>query len=1155
MKKKKSDDDDDEIYNVNEYSDVDLYTMLDLNNPSDRELEAKILTTIDKYRETDNTSLETFFEDVYSHFFEEDEEDEEEEEEEDDDEKEGFSTQKRTQENNSFHAKNTQVGSTTNAQENPLLLNNNKLAPRQTTNMEYGPSMLNPLLKETQRRVVHIQSKYRDYTTYSRSTDFNFNLSDTLNNVVALRLHSVNIPYKWYNISDVYNTNYFYLKGTSPGVKGVYDFKFEISPGAYTIPDLIEAINASVTKVATQYPEVEFGTTGISYNDNTLKPTLTLDIKNVFTESSYYLHFLTSGSSLVTQENNTTIPGMLGYLNTVQPFYNVYSKFQYALAATGFVGPVPNSYDDQNVFTVVVGDDITPGNNYFTVLNYQGPGEYDVDTSTVLDTITVTYATVGEEYSRSQLIAKINEAITLETRLSIRSDLQSETVSYKTNAGNINSLSQYVLTLHLDPLTTTKSTNMKTVVLFPNETTIITPPIWRGPDSCFLFDEEQLAVHPNHLIGQNPPVQTLYNVTSTPTISYTCTKQYYSDSPLNNMTVSIPTSTSLGFPNGYTMNEYVGIDNGTTQYTNSAINVALTNATHSSNITLDATMRYSIEDQRVISRTSIKTSFNEYDYSLDLTNCILHIDIGFPSTIDITSPDSNVITNTVYYNVPIDATGSVWTTVSGYVSTLPPYIIDNTNNTIVVTPKPLLGNSSVPPYTIQIPTGSYVSLARLNKAINLTFINIRGNRTGMNGLNMSQSKVDITTTLCTFTYKIQTQLTENDYKMELSGTSWDELFGFQSPYYPLSVFSKQTNYAEVIADDIPYTDPSKTITITTTNNRFYMYPFSTMKGIYDEAGTNSITITIPSGEYNVFDLYNEINTQMNENALLEGSFITTYYNGENIEYSQMRVRLNQTYTAQDYELVFFDINNAQLNQIPTNGNLVFEPTKWDLTIGWLLGYHSAPIYNLSPSDPNNSLYVEKNSYFLNTETGVITLTTDTPLDIYLYKDFYIILNDYTQNHLNDGVVTIESIPTTVKRSSTSSLAHYTANAETGTTQVGLEKSNSPSQILSEKRNYAANTINSDNNANASITKTYSDPPYLKDLFALIALKPSSLKRGEIFAEFGGALQENERKYFGPVNIKKMSVQLMNDRGDIIDLHGANWSFSLIAEYLYNQTRI
>jgi hypothetical protein len=50
-------------------------------------------------------------------------------------------------------------------------------------------------------------------------------------------------------------------------------------------------------------------------------------------------------------------------------------------------------------------------------------------------------------------------------------------------------------------------------------------------------------------------------------------------------------------------------------------------------------------------------------------------------------------------------------------------------------------------------------------------------------------------------------------------------------------------------------------------------------------------------------------------------------------------------------------------------------------------------------------------------------------------------------------------------------------------------------------------------------------------------------------EFGGTLQNQNRKYFGPVNIKKLSIKLMNDRGDVIDLNGTNWSFTLICEIM------
>ena len=71
------------------------------------------------------------------------------------------------------------------------------------------------------------------------------------------------------------------------------------------------------------------------------------------------------------------------------------------------------------------------------------------------------------------------------------------------------------------------------------------------------------------------------------------------------------------------------------------------------------------------------------------------------------------------------------------------------------------------------------------------------------------------------------------------------------------------------------------------------------------------------------------------------------------------------------------------------------------------------------------------------------------------------------------------------------------------------------------------------------------------MFAVIPIKVSSLKQGEVFTEYGGTLQDNDRKYFGPVNITKLRIQLLNDHGDVINLNGSNWSFSFICEYLYN----
>ena len=61
------------LYNVNDYTDVELYTLLDLVNPTDRELEAKILMQIHKYDKIGTKSsqkLSSFFDDIYNHFFE-----------------------------------------------------------------------------------------------------------------------------------------------------------------------------------------------------------------------------------------------------------------------------------------------------------------------------------------------------------------------------------------------------------------------------------------------------------------------------------------------------------------------------------------------------------------------------------------------------------------------------------------------------------------------------------------------------------------------------------------------------------------------------------------------------------------------------------------------------------------------------------------------------------------------------------------------------------------------------------------------------------------------------------------------------------------------------------------------------------------------------
>jgi hypothetical protein len=63
----------DEVYDVSKYTDEELFGILDVNNPTDRELEAKLLSLVYKYNNIGNESalkLTQFFVDIYNHFFE-----------------------------------------------------------------------------------------------------------------------------------------------------------------------------------------------------------------------------------------------------------------------------------------------------------------------------------------------------------------------------------------------------------------------------------------------------------------------------------------------------------------------------------------------------------------------------------------------------------------------------------------------------------------------------------------------------------------------------------------------------------------------------------------------------------------------------------------------------------------------------------------------------------------------------------------------------------------------------------------------------------------------------------------------------------------------------------------------------------------------------
>ena len=1317
-----------DLYNIDKYSDEDLYNMLDMNNPSDRELEAKIVTMINKYEEMEGNNaekLKQFFEDMHERFFDEGEKVIELE---DEDYTEGFENMDKASTSDEEKVKFSDYKN---------VFGKNEVTDRgeadkglvQTTPLFYGASQLNPVLKETQKRVLQLDSQFRNYDNYPESTDYIVNLSEQLHNVVSLRLHSVNIPYTWYNVSNVYNANYFKLLGNVDGLKGVYDLTFNIDAGTYNTQQLVDAINASIANVSANNTDIEFGTTAASHDVETSKITLTFDIQQVYNETNYYIYFnyytspfdsrtavnAITGSNKIQSIRQLSIPGFLGYGNLVIPKYqntnyvhsapqiavedsysmeSIYSHYIYAFDATGAKTPEGdpiqyNYFDPNQHFYLIINDDSNNviGNNYFTIKTFDGPDPYDAS-STILDSFNIEFGDVSGFYTRSTLLESINRSLTNCEFLSSNASLNQIDISYNEQDDTNNyvvTMQRFQLRTLLNRSTTQKKRNAKQVVLFPDEQLVFNAlpvnlrnnwpgPLWTGQSSCFMFDIDNKFTQSNAVQAEIGHMRTRFKIDSQPTMTFRCIKDggVY-DNAANNRSITMETSDDAGFPDGYKLMDYFGVysydvtDNIADQpseqvYEYSEVNTRFEEVNQTiSNGYIDVSAFYDVGSLLNRIQVSMNTYFNETMYTFDFTNFFFndlnelgasHEDINGNTGNGFNLSDVSYSVITGLNGPGNDANGDHETSLdvgfTGTTATIPmgsnsdtenqplnviyskqgtfnvkfPFRISNLNNRIVVnadgaTVPGLAGLNGQPgwPYTIYIPEGNYAQPYLLVNAINDTFSKIQGttdsNGNPLYGLNMSQSQFYMSSIDGSDTYNwalrlaVTNNISQNEYVLEFgdtksdyenpwidangnerysldssgnlvtsgnafTGTSWNAYLGFTDVSYslvpPITGSGSMREGSEVVSSRDVMNDLSGSIFIYennienasgvvgySKNNTLSFLPQTNVKGLIDASGIKRIEIEIGGGIYTYYGLLNALNEQLRLNEQTIGSIVYTYYSvTSDADYTVFQMNINKVYTAQDYLLEFYNQTEVPITNKVRNitSNNSFQPITWDVTLGWMLGFRSFPVINLDVTDVSNSLYVEKQSYSLDASSGIITLIGDTGLDLFLYKTLYLIIDDFTQNHLNDGLVTGIRDNSSADKPKYSSSATKVCNPITKREQASIFSASQPGMGLTENQLYAANTI-SENNFVRQTTRLFSDPPYVKDMFAAIPIKVSSLSQGDLFTEYGGTLQDNARMYFGPVDITKMQIKLLNDHGDVIELNGNNWTFTLVFEYLYN----
>lgn len=1097
----------DEIYDVNKYTDDELYSVLDLVNPTDRELEARLYHLINKYKnmETDSgDKLANFFNNIYARFFELV-----------DQEESTDGKKEKTDENMEGTPSNNNGGNQEKGGEKIGL----------TTSLEYvrDPQSINPLLKQTITRIISVDSQYRNNKKTTLGTNFSFNLSDSLRDVVALRLHSIQIPKTWYTINKNYGANFFYLKGNSPGINdGNHDYKIAVKAGNYTATELTTTVSTSIATLKSTYTDTSFGTSDITYNLYTGRATFTLDITKIYNEPSFSLYFPTftwheSETSLGTF---TTIPSILGYNNTTYVPNSAYSMSKsYA------------DFSDNTTFW------LTNDNNYFQIIQYPGyinSNYVYVYNDVSYQTITITSSlSVDASYSRSDLFTNFN------TQLLSSYDLSGASIELIeiADASAINyGYYYYKFTLPLNPYTQTLSKDSKTVALFPNDRNV-----WIGADSCFKL--ETTIIELSDIKSESKTSTSDFIVGSSVYIYLKCKRSGYTESNgFTKNTVEIKIT-----PGSYALDAYIARINS---------DIASANSVNDNIFTLDSnvdliTTSFAVNaksEYKPRTRYYLRKTFGTEAYSIDAS------DYYFGSTIDMSLVDYDFSSNS--------------SSISGKILSQSTYYLPYETTFFVVKPYSILGlgNKNAASYVITFTESVYNDLSNnlsssadppyyndidLKTIINYTIQNwqdpILGiypfSETTLEFNGFSNGYINVVLNMV-----INVELTTKDfdvYYVDTINNSWSNYLYLDSSYNLESYMSYDSrfdfNYSDIIMSTVRY---SNQITITSSNNTFYIK--ATGDGVYDSTGANTLTVVVDKGTYTVDEIIDNINSKLD--SISPGSVVQKEDSG----YVSLRMNVNKVFYTNDYRIVFYD--PYSFVKCVTGASSV-QNTSWDSTIGWILGFHTLTEYPLGPSyieiDENDSTiqyYSETQSeYTYNTSTNIATLMGDTNVNVNLYNYFMIILDDYAQNHLNDGMVTITPAESNITPSSYANRSTYRCDPETGE-QVFYGTTNAGNKNTA-KEVYSANQKLTARKATAKI---YSNGPFIQDIFALIPLNVSGLANGAVFTDTGSALNKQERWYFGPVNISRMTLKLINDRGEVVDLNGSNWSLSFQCDQLYQQ---
>ncbi len=348
-----------------------------------------------------------------------------------------------------------------------------------------------------------------------------------------------------------------------------------------------------------------------------------------------------------------------------------------------------------------------------------------------------------------------------------------------------------------------------------------------------------------------------------------------------------------------------------------------------------------------------------------------------------------------------------------------------------------------------------------------------------------------------FFYEANTKLLNT---LETSNTAYEKIIYINSKYRKNSVYDG--NYADIPAGNTNYLETDYTFNLSESMKNVESLELISIEIPYtwyniDEQYFNNFfwltidedetLVTIPSGNYTIDTLINKIREMMGEG---------------DITYDSTSKKTKITSNSDSNRVITFHKQNITFR----NYNL-----------GWILGFRDVS-YNI----PINGV------------------TAEAILNITNIQYFILLIDDYNNSKVSKNLLTMYDEETSIE------IPEYFSNdletseiIEIPNTRLVPQYGQGVPRILTEKQQYTLNE-----------SLFYRQKKYEKlkfminsDVLAIIPVNTNNLSFAESTFYYVDS-NVTTRKYFGKVNIDRMRVRLINDRGQLVNLNGADWYFTL-----------